>query len=61
MERILVVSADSHITMPPEDVEEYLDASYRPMFEEYLEDHEIFRETFEFGRFTSEALELLNP
>jgi hypothetical protein len=57
MERILLVSADSHITMPPEAAVEHLEDSYQHLLEDYLHGRAIALETFVFAHFTPEALE----
>src|ERR1700733_13827296 len=60
MDRLLIVSADGHITMPPEAVRTYLDAKYQSWYEAYLEDLEAFRTKLWFLRFPPEALEVID-
>jgi predicted TIM-barrel fold metal-dependent hydrolase len=60
MDRLLIVSADGHITMPPEAVKERLDPKYRDWYDAYLEDVEALRAKLWFMRFPPEALEVID-
>src|SRR5258707_11041938 len=60
MDRILIVSADEHITMPPDAVREYLDPAFRNWLDEYFDDTaERLRKT-DFFRFPPEALDVID-
>ena len=61
MERLLIVSADGHLTMSPELVKEYLDPKYRSWYGSYLEDVEEFRRIMWFMDFPPEVLDLVDP
>jgi predicted TIM-barrel fold metal-dependent hydrolase len=60
MDPVLLVSADSHITMPEDAVEEYLEPQYRPYLDSYRKDREDYRTKLAFLLFTEEALEVLD-
>ena len=60
MDHLMIVSADGHITMPPEAVREYLDPQYMDWYDSYLKDVESFRTKLFFMAFPSEALEVID-
>jgi hypothetical protein len=60
MDRLLIVSADGHLTMPPELVKAYLDPKYRSWYESYLEDVEAFRTKLWFLHLPPEILEVID-
>ena len=60
MDRLLIVSADGHIAMPPDAVKEYLDPQYREWLGRYFEDSEARTEKTAFFRFPPEALEIID-
>jgi predicted TIM-barrel fold metal-dependent hydrolase len=61
MERLLLVSADGHITMPPEVVPEYLDSKHHQWYGDYLQDVQETKEKLWFFRLPPEALEVIDP
>jgi predicted TIM-barrel fold metal-dependent hydrolase len=60
MNRLLLVSADSHITPPPAAVGEYLEAAYQPWFREYLDENEAWLKILRFLAFPPEILEIID-
>jgi predicted TIM-barrel fold metal-dependent hydrolase len=60
MDRLLIVSADGHITMPAEAVKAYLPTKYQSWYDSHLEDMAEFREKLWFLKFPPEALELID-
>lgn len=60
MDRLLIVSADGHITMSAEAVKAYLPTKYQSWYDAHLEDMAEFREKLWFLKFPPEALELID-
>ena len=60
MGRLLIVSADGHITMPAEAVKAYLPTKYQSWYDAHLEDMAEFRDKLWFLKFPPEALELID-
>src|SRR5258705_2762540 len=60
MGRLLIVSADGHITMPAEAVKTYLPTNYQSWYKSHLEDVEEFRTKLWFLKFPPEALEIID-
>jgi predicted TIM-barrel fold metal-dependent hydrolase len=60
MDRLLIVSADGHITMPAEAVKAYLPTKYQPWYDAHLEDVEEFRTKLWCLKFPPEALEVID-
>jgi predicted TIM-barrel fold metal-dependent hydrolase len=60
VDRILFVSADSHITPPPAAIAEYLEAAYQPWLCEYLDENEVWRRNLRFLVFPPEVLEVID-
>lgn len=60
-QRLLIVSADSHITPPPEAVGDYLEGDYQPWFSAYLDENAAWRKTLQFLVFPPEVLAVIDP
>lgn len=61
MERMLIVSADGHITPPPSAVFEYLDRAYHdPWMAEFLDENEAWRRGLSYLVFSPEVLEVID-
>ncbi len=60
MDRLLIVSADGHITMSAEAVKAYLPTKYQSWYDAHLEDMAEFREKLWFLKFPPEALEVID-
>jgi predicted TIM-barrel fold metal-dependent hydrolase len=60
-ERLMIVSADSHITPPPEAVAEYLEADYQSWVREYQDENAAWRHTLQFLVFPPEVLAIIDP
>jgi len=60
MERLLIVSADGHITMPPEVVREYLDPKYHEWLAPFIEDVAARKAKLWFLAFPPEALDVID-
>lgn len=61
MDRLLLISADSHITPPPEAVAEYLEAAYQPWLRDYLDENAAWLRMLEFLKFPPDVLEIIDP
>jgi predicted TIM-barrel fold metal-dependent hydrolase len=60
MDRLLIVSADGHITMSAEAVKAYLPTKYQSWYDAHVEDMAEFREKLWFLKFPPEALEIID-
>jgi predicted TIM-barrel fold metal-dependent hydrolase len=61
MDRMLIISADSHISPPSEAVEEYLDPSYREWLNAYQAEAKERDEKWSFLKFNDSQLAVLDP
>jgi predicted TIM-barrel fold metal-dependent hydrolase len=58
--RMLIVSADSHITPPPSAVFEYLEADDQHWIREYLDENEAWHRTLRCFRFPQDVLDVID-